>query len=249
MTSLGKSYFALPWIFRGSGRAGFSLVELLVIVGITGVLAALSVAGIAYALEAANQASCAAKLRKIGVALQQYANDHDQKILLYSYTPATEGKPASAIEWSEMLADYGLKMPDCHCPSLPVKNKKSTYTTLGRRGSADIDSSLILRGYAGTADGGANWLYLNRIPQHSRYVFWADSVFPLSNDSAARAGEQAYNFRLDGVKAGAEGVHLRHNGKANVGFLDGHVETLNPAGLRDIGIPSGYDSNVKPVTW
>jgi len=239
----------MPQRLRDAGRAGLSLVELLVVTGIIGVLAALLTAGIGYAWKAANQASCVSRLRQIGVALQQHANDHDQMVLLYSYTPATETTSASAIEWSEMLADYGLRMADCHCPSWPVKNKKSTYTTLGRRGSADISSSLILRGYAGTAVGGASWLYLNRIPQRSRYVFWADSVFPLGSGSAARAGEQAYSFRLDGVKAGEQGVHLRHNGKANVGFLDGHVETLNPAGLRDIGIPSGYDRNIKPITW
>lgn len=217
--------------------------------GIICVLLALLIGAIGYAQEAAHQVSCATRLRQIGVALQQYANDHNQMFLLYSYTPATENKAASAIEWSEMLADYGLKMEDCHCPSWPVKNKKGTYTTFGRRGSADIESSLILRGYAGTADGGENWLYLNRIPQRSRYVFWADSVFPLGSGSVARQGEQAYNFRLDGVKAGVEGVHLRHNGRANVGFLDGHVETLGSEGLREIGILSGYDDKVKPLQW
>jgi prepilin-type N-terminal cleavage/methylation domain-containing protein len=65
----------LDWL-RPAGRVGFTLVELLVVVAIIGLLAALLLPVLARAKEAAKVAKVKAELYGLGLALEMYAEDH-----------------------------------------------------------------------------------------------------------------------------------------------------------------------------
>jgi len=58
---------------------GFTLVELLVVVAVIAVLAAILLPVFAQAREKARQASCLSNERQLGAALQLYAQDHDER--------------------------------------------------------------------------------------------------------------------------------------------------------------------------
>ena len=54
-------------------RAGFSLVELLIVIAVMAVLIGLLIPAVSMVRSAAQATSCASQLRQIGLAVQSYA--------------------------------------------------------------------------------------------------------------------------------------------------------------------------------
>ena len=75
-----------------TARKGFTLVELLVVIGIIALLISILLPSLNRAREAANQIKCASNMRQIGQAMRQYAID-DIRGGAY---PRTEYEPAAA---------------------------------------------------------------------------------------------------------------------------------------------------------
>ncbi len=65
---------------RSKVAAAFTLIELLVVIAIIAILAALLLPVIAKSKEQGRSAACLSNLRQVGVALQLYAQDHDNKV-------------------------------------------------------------------------------------------------------------------------------------------------------------------------
>jgi len=84
-------------------RGGFTLVELLVVIGIIAVLIALLLPALNRAREAARKTQCLSNLRQCAMAFLQYANDNRQKIIVmtdYGDTGAIELWPRFFYGWN-----------------------------------------------------------------------------------------------------------------------------------------------------
>ena len=91
-------------------RSAFTLVELLVVIGIIAVLLAILLPTLTRTREAANRACCLSNLRQIGVYLQQYQNQNRKGEVPIYITPAYVGKQV----YNGTINDYvalGLLVP------------------------------------------------------------------------------------------------------------------------------------------
>src|SRR5688572_27977269 len=90
------------------GRGGFSLIELMVVIGLIAVLIGLLMPAVIRARESARTIQCASQLRQLGQAFANYAAHHDGHLPYWSGWHVAGGDGTGEDEpgpgWTEQLA-------------------------------------------------------------------------------------------------------------------------------------------------
>lgn len=200
-------------------HCAFTLVEVLVVVAIVGILAAILFPVFSSARDAGRRSTCNSHLRQIGVALELYSNDYPHRF------PTGIGMPSNC-EWSEGLARY-LKTGDIlNCPSAPLDNYQPGCPPSQQINgiTSTFDGAYNLN--AGESGGGVAEFSRLRIRNPSQMI----SVIDGSGDLMS-FGKGTGPIRIDQLVSMA--VELRHKGGANAAFADGHVKWLSPTALQE----------------
>ncbi|MGD9496062.1 MAG: prepilin-type N-terminal cleavage/methylation domain-containing protein [Armatimonadota bacterium] len=186
---------------------GFSLVEMLVVVAIILVLAAMLLPVLEVALGKAESTSCLSNLRHLGMAVRLYCDDYDDRLV-----PALLPHPtAQAVCWDVTLQPYLRNRLILLCPT--DESPRQAPGCICEPHSYGINLALAqVGGYLGSS------LQLGDIEDPCATILFCE----LNGTRFATHG-------VDYDAGGLERVAVRRHGSgANYGFVDGHAKWLLP---------------------
>jgi prepilin-type N-terminal cleavage/methylation domain-containing protein/prepilin-type processing-associated H-X9-DG protein len=212
---------------------GFTLVELLVVVAIVAILAALLLPVLGRAKRTAQQTACLNQLRQLGLAARLYWQDHRDEAFKYR-GEAVDGGDVWWFGWLErgsegnrrLDATQGKLWPYLrangvrHCPEFdftaPRYKPKASGASWGYGYNLHLSSPV-----AGPS------FVINRVAHPSATVLFADAA-QVNGFQAPASPDHPMVEEFYYVSAGERTVHFRHGKKALAVFIDGHVEPQTP---------------------
>ena len=204
-------------------RFAFSLIELMLVIGIIAVLIAIILPTLTRVREAANTIKCAAQLRQIGQAIINYTANHDGLLPAWggSHSYPNDIRPDDPLGpgWITLIEPY------THCkPDSPL------YTCPSYRGDDHAVTYFLAARYTGGQVPDNSSMPISRIKLSSQFVLSGD----VTNDYWYRppVGQWLEDFdnidKDDNLRPcvlffGEEGGFNMHRAGNNVLFADGHV--------------------------
>src|ERR1051326_3833414 len=100
-------------------RGGFTLLELLVVVAIIAILAAILLPVFAQAREKARQSACISNMQQVGSAVQMYVQDWDETYPMNRLLSLPHGQTCSqrVVTWKHSVLPYVKSIEAFRCPS------------------------------------------------------------------------------------------------------------------------------------
>jgi prepilin-type N-terminal cleavage/methylation domain-containing protein/prepilin-type processing-associated H-X9-DG protein len=256
---------------RSFEASAFTLVELVVVIAIISVLAALLLPVLSIAKSSAHESTCRNNLRQMGLGLKMYVDENNNRYPPYagspgpSYGDETNVWWGGSVYWSSKLFPYS-----------PVNWTKAGYHCPGyhglTRGPAAINAGSRLGSYAYNAAGSVvNYAYTNPIlglgVSASKQRTTTERQVRVPSEMFA-IGESRYaSARTNPTPGGAGGLDRlecgngsfsspfdprRHGKNYNQLYCDGHVLAMNPLVLfnpTNTAPMWNCDHEPHPETW
>lgn len=214
------------------------------VIALVALLTGLLVPALLKGRSAARSTSCLSHLRQLAIASQMYWADNDDRLFPYHFG----GDSTGVTYWFGWLGrgDEGARQFDPRSAALDPYLKRGAVTTCP---ALDYGRRWFKAKAAGAAYGYGYNLHLSRplvqeelrtsqVRAHSAVVLFADAA-QVNTFQAPASPEYPMLEEFYYVNATEPTTHFRHQGKANVVFLDAHVDALAPApGSVDSRLPA-----------
>lgn len=211
-----------------SASAGFTLVEVLVVLAIIALLAMVAFPALSRSLEKSRTAKCLGNLKQLGLATLAYAADNNQAL-----PPAIiEFSQGGMRMWYHQIRPYlgetnmslsqtaspqypdGINLDCFYCPSVP-------YPRAYPHTHYSCNNNVFKNPNPRTPDD-IPQTRLSRIPRPSKVVMYTESVVPSSSKP-----EGTWQLPANVAQGNpAPFFPHRHAGTVNMVFCDGHAKNL-----------------------
>jgi len=219
----------MPTHPRPRPRRAFTLIELLTVIAIIGILAAILIPVAGKVRRHAQTSRCIGNLRGIGAALAVFSVDNKDRLPPRNLAPAAE--PSETLRyWTSRLLRQGIvKDRDVfYCPSaFPSRDSEAT-AKIENTGGQTYGMRIWMPpgGKWGTDRERDNLASSIRSP--SDFFLVADSIW-IDASIANGHPTQGYGINPTPSSTRNQRVHLRHGNRANVLFADFHVAPKDAA--------------------
>ena len=254
-------------MIKSSLTKAFTLIELIIVVIVIAILAALFLPVLGTVLENARTTKCVSNLHQIGTGMLSFANDHNGSfpesgaIIEWGKVDAAPPGGSGQASWMEQLAVYmNLSVNNAGTTTNDPQNAAgdSIFTCPSSRlaKTADKYYSYFNGAHAAYAVSQANGAVKQQLINYpSKQILSGDITDWPDGDGLLDADKDDYTQNPFDIQS------TFHRGKVNILFADGHIATLmwnaslDPPGYFDVATMSTHytgtsleDSNVKGYT-
>lgn len=255
-------------VFAKEGR--FSLIELLIVIAIIAILAALLLPALGKARDKAVGISCLSRQKQLGVYFMAYAGAFDDYFPPPKWIGNSWARQLKMYNEPNTYAGYqwsGVWAPDAQKGYRSYQAYRCPAVAAGKSADASSPAQEVygMNGWlagvwldwrnGGYADA-PYWVKINRIGIKSDPVSWVPRRMPSQtilltdthSTSPVTAGASPQYFFFSFTECNPV---LRHGGAANSLMVDGSARACNIEGLRKCAVNTGskiWDGNIQPIS-
>jgi prepilin-type processing-associated H-X9-DG protein/prepilin-type N-terminal cleavage/methylation domain-containing protein len=223
--------------------AAFTLIELLTVIAIIGILAAILIPTVGAVREKAKSTKCVSNLRQWGTAVISYANDSRGNYAIQERYKTNDGSEGNWY-WYQFLRPmvYGKYLGAVEngmgmCPSQET-----------RPGASSIDSAGYMLARPSVEIGGAPInsmvIPLFKVRTPSRFVLMTERAYTADLSPVTGSDFESPQLSNSNARNNAQGF-IRHSGKMNTLWADGHVSKTVYSG----DLASGWNERSDGVNY
>ncbi|MCW3060035.1 MAG: prepilin-type N-terminal cleavage/methylation domain [Capsulimonas sp.] len=205
-------------------KAGVTVAEVIIVLILVAVIAAVLFPVFAKSRDGRRQASCPSNLKQIELGIIQYVQDYDE---FYPPRQARIDANGKVVSWRAIINSYVKSTQIYQCPDNPVAKWPDIEKDGFNRSYAANSTTVAKLGASGPfSDAYGGKLQIAEIASPASVISLAESTAAFNDMNLTFPDGFTHKFHA-GNPVGA--LYAGHTGGSNYGFVDGHVKYLHPS--------------------